>query len=154
MASYQLNINNQQYTVEAEPDTPLLWILREWLDLTGTKFGCGVNTCGACNVLMNGRTVRSCQVQIRSCSGINITTIEGLSADGSHPVQRAWEEMSVPQCGYCQPGQMLALTGLLNQTKQPTEEQIDALMSQQLCRCGTYHRIEKAVKRAIELSNQ
>jgi isoquinoline 1-oxidoreductase alpha subunit len=93
-------------------------------------------------------------VQVRSCSGINITTIEGLSADGSHPVQRAWEEMSVPQCGYCQPGQMLALTGLLNQTKQPTDEQIDAVMSQQLCRCGTYHRIENAVKRAIELSNQ
>lgn len=154
MAAYKLTVNGKQYDVEAEPDTPLLWILREWLDLTGTKFGCGVNTCGACNVLIDGRALRSCQTQVRICEGRNITTIEGLSADGSHPVQKAWEEMSVPQCGYCQPGQMIALTGLLNQNKKPGKELIEAVMSQQLCRCGTYHRIQQAVNRAIELSNQ
>lgn len=154
MAAYQLSVNAKLYNVEAEPDTPLLWILREWLDLTGTKFGCGVNTCGACNVLIDGRALRSCQTPVRICEGRKITTIEGLSTDGSHPVQKAWEEMSVPQCGYCQPGQMIALTGLLNQTKKPTKEQIASVMSQQLCRCGTYHRIEQAVNRAIELSNQ
>lgn len=154
MAVYKLLVNKKQYEVEADPDTPLLWIIREWLDLTGTKFGCGVNTCGACNVLIDGRALRSCQTPVRICEGRAITTIEGLSEDGSHPVQKAWEEIGVPQCGYCQPGQMIALTGLLNQSKKPSAEQISSVMSQQLCRCGTYHRIEQAVNRAIELSNQ
>lgn len=154
MGRYTLTVNMREYQVEAEPDTPLLWVLREWLDLTGTKFGCGVNTCGACNVLVGGKAVRSCQILVKACEGVQITTIEGLSEDGSHPVQKAWEEMSVPQCGYCQPGQMIALTGLLNQNKNPSEAQIDAIMSQQLCRCGTYHRIELAIKRAVELFNQ
>lgn len=154
MAAYKLTVNNKVYDVEAEPDTPLLWILRDWLDLTGTKYGCGVNTCGACTVLINNRALRSCQLQVRSCEHVSITTIEGLSADATHPVQKAWEEVGVPQCGYCQAGQMMALTGLLNQTKKPTKDQVSAVMSQNLCRCGTYHRIEKAVNLAIELNNQ
>lgn len=149
MANYQITVNNKTYSIEAEPDMPLLWILRDMLDLTGTKYGCGVNACGACTVLMNNRSVRSCQVTARSCSGQSITTIEGLSEDGTHPVQKAWEEAAVPQCGYCQSGQMMTFIGLLNQNKKPSEDQINAVMSQNLCRCGTYHRIKQAIGIAI-----
>jgi isoquinoline 1-oxidoreductase alpha subunit len=154
MQKYQLTVNNKNVEVEAEADTPLLWILRDWLDLTGTKFGCGVNSCGACTVLFNNHAVRSCQVPVSSCGKNPIITIEGLSADGNHPVQKAWAEEGVPQCGYCQAGQMMTLAGLLLETKKPTEEEVSDVLSQNLCRCGTYHRIQKAVQRAIALTNQ
>ena len=154
MASFKLEVNNKPVTVEAEPDMPLLWVLRDILDLTGTKYGCGVNTCGACTVLVNKRAARSCQITIQACQGQSITTIEGLSADGTHPIQIAWEKVGVPQCGYCQPGQMMTLAGLLNQNKKPSPEQISAVMSQNLCRCGTYHRIEKAIQEAIAETNK
>lgn len=154
MAAYQLTVNNKKHTVEADPSMPLLWVLRDMLDLTGTKYGCGVNTCGACTVLMNNRSVRSCQIAIQSCEGQSITTIEGLSEDGSHPVQKAWQQEAVPQCGYCQSGQMMTLIGLLEQNKKPSEEQVRAVMSQNLCRCGTYHRIKKAIAIAIEEVNK
>lgn len=150
MPTYTLTVNGTQHTVEAEPDTPLLWVLRDWLNLTGTKFGCGVASCGACTVLADGQAVRSCVWQVQNAEGVAITTIEGLSPDGSHPVQKAWEEVGVPQCGYCQAGQMMTLTGLLNQTKTPTDEQISNAMSAVLCRCGTYHRIRQAAKLAVE----
>ncbi|MBZ5855501.1 (2Fe-2S)-binding protein [Flavihumibacter profundi] len=150
MPTYNLNINNKPYKgVPADPDTPLLWVLRDILDLTGTKFGCGVGSCGACTVLFNGKAVRSCQLQIQEVGYAKITTIEGLSEDGSHPVQKAWEKVGVPQCGYCQPGQMMTVAGLLNSNKQPTEEQINSAMSGNLCRCGTYHRIKAAILEAI-----
>lgn len=148
--SYTLVVNGQSHTVEAEPDMPLLWVLRDFLQLTGTKFGCGVASCGACTVLVNGDAIRSCIIQMQNTAGLRITTIEGLSPDGSHPVQKAWEEMSVPQCGYCQAGQMMTLAGLLHQHKKPTEEQISTAMNGVLCRCGTYHRIREAAMKAVE----
>ena len=122
MPSYNLNINNKTHKVEAEADTPLLWVLRDILDLTGTKFGCGVGSCGACTILFNGESVRSCQLQVQAVAEAKITTIEGLSEDGSHPVQKAWEKAGVPQCGYCQSGQIMTVAGLLNTNKQPTAE--------------------------------
>ena len=152
--TFELSINNKTYTIDAEPDMPLLWALRDLLDLTGTKYGCGISVCGACTVLINKRATRSCMVNVQSCVGQSITTIEGLSPDGSHPVQKAWEAMSVPQCGYCQTGQMMTLVGLLEQTKKPSEAQINSVMSQVICRCGTYHRIRKAVNMAIEEINK
>lgn len=143
MPAYNLNINNKSYKPEADADTPLLWVLRDILDLTGTKFGCGVGSCGACTILFNGKSVRSCQLQVQEVGEAKITTIEGLSEDGSHPVQKAWEKAGVPQCGYCQSGQMMTVAGLLNTNKQPTEEQINSAMAGNLCRCGTYHRIKE-----------
>ena len=154
MASFQLSVNNKSFSVEAEPDMPLLWVLRDMLDLTGTKFGCGVSACGACTVLINDHAMRSCQVSVKAAAGQAITTIEGLSEDGTHPVQKAWEKVAVPQCGYCQTGQMMTVVGLLKQNKRPTEEEIDAVMSQNLCRCGTYHRIKEAVHQVIEEINK
>lgn len=154
MSSYSLSINGKQYNVEVEPDTPLLWVLRDVLNLTGTKFGCGVASCGACTVLADGQAVRSCVWLVQNAEGIQITTIEGLSPDGSHPVQKAWETVSVPQCGYCQSGQMMTLVGLLNQTKKPSEEQIKNAMNGVLCRCGTYHRIRQAAQLAIAEINK
>src|SRR5574343_152165 len=154
MASFELKVNGQSFTVGAEADMPLLWVLRDILQLAGTKYGCGVNTCGSCTVLINDHSVRSCQIPVRTCTGQSITTIEGLSSDGSHPVQKAWEEVSVPQCGYCQAGQIMTVVGMLKQTKKPTEDQINAVMSQTLCRCCTYHRIRKAIDLAIENTNQ
>ena len=148
MPSYSLDVNLKTYTVDVDADTPLLWILRDTLDLTGTKFGCGVNSCGACTVLLDGKAVRSCQLQIQNVGPAKITTIEGLSEDSSHPVQKAWEKAGVPQCGYCQGGQILTVVGLLNTYKQPTEQQInEALIN--LCRCGTYHRMKEAIQEAI-----
>lgn len=154
MAVYQLNINGRDYTVDAEADMPLLWVLRDLLDLTGTKFGCGVASCGACTVLTDGQSRRSCVLPVEQAVGMRITTIEGLSADGSHPVQRAWETIGVPQCGYCQSGQMMMLAGLLRNNPKPSSEELEAVMSQILCRCGTYHRIKKAVDLAIELNEK
>ena len=154
MPAFKLNINGLQYTVEAEPDTPLLWVLRDILQLTGTKFGCGVASCGACTVLADGKAVRACVWLVQNAEGVEITTIEGLSPDGSHPIQQAWETIGVPQCGYCQSGQMMTLAGLLNQTKKPDAEQISNAMSAVLCRCGTYHRIRQAAQLAVENTNK
>ena len=154
MPSYQLNVNNKNYTVEAEENMPLLWVLRDILDLTGTKYGCGLGACGACTVLLDNTALRSCLLTVDYVTGKKIVTIEGLSEEGTHPVQKAWDEESVPQCGYCQSGQIMAVVGLLNSTKKPTTEQINDTMSQIVCRCGTYHRIRKAINKSIELVNK
>jgi isoquinoline 1-oxidoreductase subunit alpha len=154
MPAITLNVNNKVYTVDAEPDMPLLWVLREKLELTGTKFGCGVASCGACMVLLDGNAVYSCQRTAASCVNKRIITIEGLSEDGTHPLQKAWEKVGVPQCGYCQSGQMISAAALLNKNKRPSEEMIDEVMSSNLCRCGTYHRIREAIHIAIEEINQ
>ena len=154
MASFSLNVNNKQYNVEAEADMPLLWVLRDLLDLTGTKYGCGVASCGACTVMMDGNAVYACQKPVSSCVNKKIITIEGLSEDGTHPVQKAWQKASVPQCGYCQPGQIMTAAAMLQKNKNPSEELIDSVMSNNLCRCGTYHRIKEAIHIAIKEINQ
>lgn len=154
MNSYLLNVNNRDVNVEAAPDMPLLWVLRDQLELTGTKYGCGLGVCGACTVLIDDNALRSCQVAVNACTGKKIITIEALSTDGDHPVQKAWEEESVPQCGYCQSGQIMAVAGLLNKTKRPSAKEVDDAMSQIICRCGTYHRIRNAINRAIEEVNK
>lgn len=154
MPSFTLNVNNQQYTVDAESDMPLLWVLRDLLDLTGTKYGCGVASCGACTVIVNGNAMYSCQLPVASCVNKKIITIEGLSGDGSHPVQKAWQKAGVPQCGYCQPGQMMTAATMLDKNKKPSDETIDSEMSHNLCRCGTYHRIKEAIHFAIEEINK
>ena len=145
---YTLLINGASTPVDVDPDTPLLWVLRDHLNLTGTKFGCGVGQCGACTVHLDGQATRSCQWIVRDVGARHITTIEGLSADGSHPVQRAWVREQVPQCGYCQVGQIMSAAALLAETPHPTDADIDAAMSGNICRCGTYQRIRKAVHRA------
>jgi aerobic-type carbon monoxide dehydrogenase small subunit (CoxS/CutS family) len=144
----ELKINNVVKTVDVEPDTPLLWVLRDTLDLHGTKYGCGIGLCGACTVHINGQATRSCLTQVSAAAGKQITTIEGLSPDGSHPVQRAWEAIDVPQCGYCQAGQIMSASALLAHTPHPSDQEIDAAMSGNLCRCGTYPRIRQAVRKA------
>jgi len=144
----KLNVNNQVRTVDVPPDTPLLWVLRDVLDLKGAKYGCGMGVCGACTVLLGGKAVRSCITQVGSVGAEAITTIEGLSADATHPVQQAWEEIDVPQCGYCQSGQIMAATALLSHTPHPTDADIDTAMSGNLCRCGTYPRIRQAIHQA------
>ena len=143
-----IRVNGSEHTVDVSPDTPLLWVLRDELRLTGTKYGCGVALCGACTVHLDGEPVRSCQTPLSAVAGKSIITIEGLSADGSHPVQRAWMEEDVPQCGYCQSGQVMTAAALLAKNANPTDEEIDAAMSGNLCRCGTYQRIRRAVRRA------
>jgi isoquinoline 1-oxidoreductase alpha subunit len=150
MAPFTLTVNGQVTTVEAAPDTPLLWVLRDTLALTGTKFSCGHGLCGACTVHIDGEPFRSCVTPIASVDGKNITTIEGLSSDGTHPLQVAWNEEQVPQCGYCQPGQIMTAAALLAKTPQPTDDDIDAAMAGTLCRCGTYQRIRRAIHRAAE----
>jgi isoquinoline 1-oxidoreductase subunit alpha len=150
MANLSLKINGKTYNTEADPNTPLLWVLRENLDLVGTKYGCGIAQCGACTVHLNGVATRSCLLPVSSVVGSEITTIEGLSADGSHPVQQAWDELDVPQCGYCQAGQMMTAAALLKTNAKPSNEEISNAMTGNICRCGTYHRIEKAVKLAAE----
>lgn len=147
-----LQINGKQHQLEADPAMPLLWALRDLLGLTGTKYSCGISMCGACTVLVDGKPVRSCATPVSAVSGKVITTIEGLSADRSHPVQQAWLEEQVPQCGYCQSGQILSAVALLNSKPQPTDADIDAAMSGVLCRCGTYPRIRKAIKRAAVIA--
>ena len=144
----KLTVNNQTMQVDAAPDTPLLWVLRDHLGLKGAKFGCGVGSCGACTVIVDGLAVRSCITKVSSVAGSKITTLEGLSADGAHPVQKAWDELDVPQCGYCQSGQMMSATALLENTPKPTDAQIDTAMNGNLCRCGTYARIREAIHRA------
>ena len=145
-----LTINGQLTTVDAPPEMPLLWVLRDMLDLKGTKFGCGIEQCGACTVHLDGVPERSCVLPISSVAGHSITTIEGLSRDGSHPVQQAWQEIDVPQCGYCQAGQIMVAAALLKSKKNPTDADIDLAM-QNICRCGTYNRIRQAVHRAAGL---
>jgi isoquinoline 1-oxidoreductase subunit alpha len=147
----ELKINNLAKTVDVEPDTPLLWVLRDTLNLHGTKYGCGMGLCGACTVLVGGQAVRSCLTQVSSVVGKPITTIEGLSSDGSHPVQVAWGKIDVPQCGYCQAGQIMSASALLARTPHPTDADIDAAMSGNLCRCGTYPRIRQAIHEAATL---
>jgi isoquinoline 1-oxidoreductase alpha subunit len=148
MASIALNVNGQAHAVEVNPDTPLLWVLRDTLGLTGTKYSCGVGECGACNVHLDGQAVRSCRLPVGQVGERAVTTIEGLSPDGDHPVQRAWIEEKVSQCGYCQPGQIMAAAALLAENLKPSDDDIDAAMSHNLCRCGTYQRIRRAVHRA------
>ena len=144
----QLNVNGKAVTVDVAPDTPLLWVLRDALHLTGTKFGCGIGQCGACTVHIDGAAQKSCQFPIGAVAGKSVTTIEGLSADGSHPVQKAWIAEQVPQCGYCQSGQIMQAAELLAKTRRPTREQIVAHMDGNICRCGTYPRIVRAIERA------
>lgn len=144
-------INGRPVDVAADPETPLLWVIREQLNLTGTKFGCGVAECGACTLHVDGEPVRSCVFPLSAAEGRSVTTIEGLSEDGSHPVQRAWADLDVPQCGYCQSGQIMSAVALLAQNTTPTDADIDAAMSGNLCRCGTYVRIRAAIHRAAEL---
>ena len=150
MASFTLTVNQQRHTVDVDADTPLLWVIRDTLGLTGTKYGCGVGECGSCAVFVNGTLQRSCLLQIADFDGAQIQTIEGLSSDRSHPVQKVWIEEQVPQCGWCQSGQILAVVDLLRQHANPTDAQIDAAMSTFLCRCGTYQRIRKAIHRVAE----
>ena len=141
-------VNGQSRTVDVPSDMPLLWVLRDVLDLKGTKFGCGVAQCGACTVHVNGAVSRSCQVPIGTIAGKEVTTIEGLSPDGTHPLQRAWEDLDVPQCGYCQAGQIMSAAALLRQKPKPTDADIDSAMSGNLCRCATYTRIRQAIHAA------
>jgi isoquinoline 1-oxidoreductase alpha subunit len=146
MAIFKLKINNQNYQADVDPDTPLLWVLRDHLGLVGTKYGCGIAQCGACTVHLNGEATRSCVLPVSAIGTSKVTTIEGLSAKGDHPVQLAWDEIDVPQCGYCQAGQMMTAAALLKRNPKPTSEEIDATMTGNICRCGTYHRIREAVK--------
>jgi isoquinoline 1-oxidoreductase subunit alpha len=148
----KLNVNGRSTSVGASPDTPLLWVLRDELNLRGTKYGCGIGQCGACTVHLNGKAVRSCQTPISAVGNQAITTLEGLSADGTHPVQVAWQEIDVPQCGYCQAGQMMSAAALLARNKKPSPAEIDTAMNGNICRCGTYPRIRLAVARAAALS--
>ncbi len=145
-----LSVNGSPRPVDVTPDTPLLWALRDALGLTGTKFGCGIGACGSCTVLLDGAPVRSCQVTVAEVGSRKVTTIEGLSPDGNHPVQRAWIADEVPQCGYCQSGQIVAAAALLARKPRPTDADIDAAMDGILCRCGTYERIRRAIHRAAK----
>ena len=146
--AYKITVNGKAQSVDASPEMPLLWVLRDILNMKGTKFGCGAGLCGACTVHVDGTAVRSCQTPISRAADKKITTVEGLSADGSHPVQQAWLEIDVPQCGYCQAGQMMTASALLAKTAKPSDADIDTAMNGNLCRCGTYLRIRKAVHRA------
>jgi isoquinoline 1-oxidoreductase subunit alpha len=146
MATFKLQINNKSYQADVEPDTPLLWVLRDHLGLVGTKYGCGIAQCGACTVHLNGEATRSCILPVSAVGTAKVTTIEGLSAKGDHPVQLAWDEVDVAQCGYCQAGQIMTAAALLKRKPKPTTEDIDAAMSGNICRCGTYHRIRQAVQ--------
>ena len=145
-----INVNGKQLSVDVEPEMPLLWVLRDELGLTGTKFGCGIAMCGACTVLLDGQPVRACVMPVSAVTGKKITTIEGLSKDGSHPVQKAWVQLQVPQCGYCQSGQVMSATALLRTNKAPTDADIDNAMSGNICRCGTYARVREAVHLAAK----
>ena len=150
--AFTLNVNGKSVTVDVPADMPLLWVLRDVLDLRATKFGCGLGQCGACTVHLRGNAVRSCQTPVSAAAGAAITTIEGLSPDGTHPLQRVWEDLDVPQCGYCQAGQIMAAAALLRRTPRPTESDIDLAMSGNLCRCATYTRIREAIHRAANNS--
>ncbi|MHA8095016.1 (2Fe-2S)-binding protein [Aquirufa lenticrescens] len=148
MKKYSVKINKKVHQVEVDENMPLLWVLRDILGMEGTKYGCGVGSCGACTVHLNGDAVRSCQLPISALAGMEITTIEGLSAKGDHPVQKAWVDVDVAQCGYCQSGQIMSAAALLKNTPNPTEEDIENFMTGNICRCGTYTRIKKAIQQA------
>jgi len=149
-----LNINNKNYNVDVDPETPLLWVLRDTLGLAGTKYGCGIAQCGACTVHINGQAVRSCVTRVSSVAGRKVVTIEGLSEKGDHPLQKAWIELDVPQCGYCQGGQIMSAAVLIRENKNPTEKDIDNAMAGNICRCGTYLRIRKAIQLAAEIQRK
>lgn len=152
MAQYKLNINGADHQVDVDSDTPILWVLRDTLQMVGTKFGCGIAQCGACTIHVDGKAARSCSMPIGAAEGRKITTIEGLSDDGSHPVQQAWVEHDVPQCGYCQAGQIMSASALLSENKNPSDQQIKEAMNGNICRCGTYTRIQAAIKTAAKNS--
>lgn len=153
MPEFTLRINGQEQRVNAAPDTPLLWVLRDTLNLIGTKFGCGAGLCGACTVHVDGKPTRSCITPVSAAANAKITTIEGLSTDRSHPLQQAWIAEQVPQCGYCQSGQIMTAAALLSRTANPSDEQINQAMSGSLCRCGTYERIRRAIHRAARANS-
>ncbi len=148
MATIKLNVNNKNYSVNVDPDTPLLWVLRDQLGLTGTKYGCGEGICGSCTVHVDGNAERSCLISVKDVAGSKITTIEGLAENPEHPIFKTWIELEVSQCGYCQPGQIMTLAAMLN--KRASRSEIDRELSTVLCRCGTYHRIRKAVEKLVE----
>ncbi|MFK7771370.1 MAG: (2Fe-2S)-binding protein [Saprospiraceae bacterium] len=150
MATYNLNINGKMQTVEADADTPMLWVLRDIVGLVGTKYGCGIAQCGACTFHLEGQAMRSCITTVSAVEGKKITTIEGLSADASHPLQEAWRQHDVPQCGYCQAGQIMNAAALLSNNANPSDEDIDNAMRGNICRCGTYNRIKAAIKTAAK----
>ncbi len=150
MARFTLRVNGRSHTVDLPPDTPLLWTIRDVIGLTGTKYGCGIALCGACTVHLDGQPVRSCSTSISSVGNREVTTIEGLSPDGSHPVQRAWVAEDVPQCGYCQSGQIMAAAALLEENANPSDDDIDTAMAGNICRCGTYDRMRAAIHRAAK----
>jgi len=154
MSKYTLNINGELRTVDIAEDTPLLWVLRDTLGLVGTKFGCGIGACGACTVHLDGVPTRSCTTPVSTLGHRKITTIEGLDAKGAHPLQKAWQELDVPQCGYCQPGQIMTAAALLKENPKPSDSQIDAALAGNLCRCGAYLRIRAGIHRAAELANE
>lgn len=154
MAEITLKVNSKTYTIDADPKMPLLWAIRDMVGLTGTKYGCGIAQCGACTVHLEGQPVRSCSIPVGTVKDKNIVTIEGLSDDNSHPVQQAWIAEQVPQCGYCQSGQIMAATALLKRNANPTDKDIDTAMQGHICRCGTYPRIRKAIKTAALTLNQ
>jgi len=149
-----LNINTKNYEVDVDPNTPLLWVLRDHINLVGTKYGCGVAQCGACVVHLNGDAVRSCVTKVSRAAGQQVVTIEGLSASNDHPLQKAWMELDVPQCGYCQAGQIMSAAVLLRENPNPTDEDIDNAMEGNICRCGTYLRIQKAIHLAAEMQRK
>jgi isoquinoline 1-oxidoreductase alpha subunit len=151
--AFKLNVNGRSTTVDAPPDMPLLWVIRDILNLSGTKYGCGIGQCGACTVHLGGQAVRSCLTPVSAVGNQPITTLEGLSADGTHPVQIAWQDIDVPQCGYCQAGQMMSAAALLAKNPKPADKDIDLAMNGNLCRCGTYIRIRQAVHKASELAS-
>ena len=154
MATFNIKVNGRSQQVDAAPDTPVLWVLRDHLKLVGTKYGCGVAMCGACTVHLEGEAIRSCQTPISSVEGKSITTIEGLSEKGDHPVQEAWLEHDVAQCGYCQAGQIMSASALLKSNPSPSDQEIEAAMNGNICRCGTYTRIKQAIKTAATNSNR
>ncbi len=151
--AFKLTVNGRSSTVDVAADMPLLWVLRDVLNLRGTKYGCGIGQCGACTVHLGGKAVRSCLTPVSAAANAPITTVEGLSADGTHPVQLAWQEIDVPQCGYCQAGQMMSASALLAKTPQPTDKEIDEAMNGNICRCATYLRIRQAIHRAASLTS-
>ncbi|WKN30304.1 (2Fe-2S)-binding protein [Porifericola rhodea] len=151
MATFNLNINGKNQQLDVDPATPMLWVLRDHLNLVGTKYGCGIAQCGACTIHLNDTAVRSCQLPVSAVGEQKVTTIEGLSENGDHPVQKAWLEVDVPQCGYCQAGQIMSAAALLKKTPKPTDDEIDGAMNGNICRCGTYVRIKQAIKTASTL---
>ncbi|WP_346069995.1 (2Fe-2S)-binding protein [Sphingobacterium siyangense] len=154
MATINLKINGKQHALDVDPSTPLLWVLREHLNLVGTKYGCGVAACGACVVHLDGEAVRSCVTKVKRAAGKEVVTIEGISEKGDHPLQQAWQQVDVPQCGYCQSGQIMSAAVLLREIPNPTDEEIDLAMAGNICRCGTYLRIRKAIHLAAKIQQE